>query len=142
MKALISLAAVAAVAATLSGCNTVAGMGKDVSAGGQGVTNAAYSVKHEYRQWRHRHDSDYEAARTACAGTTSGERDACYDRVRADYRTRMAEARTRYNREQMRAENDVDRQWDTYERARDTCYELRGAEEDRCIADVRSKRPQ
>ena len=141
MKAMISLAAVA-FAATLSGCNTVSGVGKDVAATGQGVSNVAYNVRSEWREWRHRHDSEYETARSACAGGTEDQREACRDRIRSDYRTRMAEARTRYKREQMRAENDRDRQWDTYEKARDTCYELRGAEEDRCIADMRSKRPQ
>ena len=142
MKALISLAAVAAIAATLSGCNTVAGMGRDVSATGQGVSNAAYNVRSEYREWRHRHDSEYEAARSACAGGTEDQREACRDRIRADYRTRMAEGRGRYNRDAMRAENDRDRQWDLYEKARDTCYQLKGAEEDRCIADMRANRPQ
>lgn len=142
MKALITLAAVSAFAATLSGCNTVAGMGRDVSATGQGVTNASYNVRSEWREWRHRHDSEYEAARSACSGGTEDQREACRERVRADYRTKMAEARTRYHRDQMRAENDRDRQWDAYEQARDTCYALRGAEEDRCIADMRSKRPQ
>ena len=142
MKALISMAAVAAIAVTLSGCNTMAGMGRDVSATGQGVSNAAYNVRSEWREWRGRHDTEYETARSACAGGTEAQRDACRDRIRADYRTRMAEARTNYKRDQMRAENDRDRQWDAYENARDTCYELKGAEEDRCIADMRSKRPQ
>lgn len=142
MKALISLAAVAAIAATLSGCNTVAGMGRDVSATGQGVSNVAYNVRSEWREWRGRHDSEYETARTACAGGSEDQREACRDRIRSDYRSKMAEARTRYKRDQMRAENDRDMQWDSYEKARDTCYSLRGAEEDRCIADMRSKRPQ
>ena len=142
MKALITMAAAAAFAATLSGCNTTAGMGRDVSATGQGISNAAYNVRSEWREWRGRHDTEYETTRSACAGGTEDQREACRDRVRADYRTKMAEARTRHNRDQMRAENDRDRQWDSYEKARDTCYELRGAEEDRCIADMRSKRPQ
>ena len=142
MKALMSLAAIAALATTLSGCNTVAGMGRDVSAGGQAVSNTAYNVRSEWREWRHRHDNEYVTARSACAGGTEEQREGCRERVRADYRTKMAEARARMKRAEMRAENDRDRSWDTYEAARDTCYTLRGAEEDRCIADVSSKRPQ
>lgn len=30
----------------LAGCNTIAGVGQDVKAGGQAVTNAAEDVKH------------------------------------------------------------------------------------------------
>lgn len=30
----------------LTACNTIAGMGQDVRAGGQAVTNAAHSVQH------------------------------------------------------------------------------------------------
>ena len=142
MKALISLAAVAALGVTLSGCNTVAGLGRDTAAAGQSVSNAAYNVRSEWREWRHRHDSEYEATRSACAGGTEDLREACRERVRADYRTKMAEARARHKRAEMRAENDRDRAWDKYETARDTCYTLKGAEEDRCIADVRSNRPQ
>ena len=89
MKALITLAAAAAFAATLSGCNTMAGMGRDVSATGQGVSNVAYNVRSEWREWRHRHDTEYETARSACAGGTEDQREACRDRVRADYRTKM-----------------------------------------------------
>ena len=142
MKTLISMAAAAAIAVTISGCNTMAGVGKDVSATGQGVTNASYKVRDDWRAWRHRHDTDYETARAACSGGTEADREACRDRIRADYRHKMAEARAQYKRAEMRAENDRDRAWDSYERARDTCYELKGAEEDRCIADVRGKRPQ
>ena len=142
MKALISLAAVAALGITMSGCNTVAGLGRDTAAAGQGVSNAAYNVRSDWREWRHRHDSEYETARSACAGGTEDQREACRDRIRADYRTKMTEARTRYKRAEMRAENDRDRSWDAYEVARDTCYNLRGAEEERCMSDVRSKRPQ
>ena len=142
MKALISLAAIAALGATISGCNTVAGMGRDVSASGQAVSNTAYNVRSEWREWRHRHDTEYVTARSACAGGTEDQREACRDRVRADYRAKMAEARNRYHRAEMRAENDRDRAWDAYENARDTCYTLRGAEEDRCLADVSSRLPQ
>ena len=142
MKALMSLAAIAALATTLSGCNTVAGMGRDVSAGGQAVSNTANNVRSEWREWRHRHDNEYVTARSGCTGGTEDLREACRERVRADYRTKMAEARARMKRAEMRAESDRDRSWDAYEAARDTCYSLRGAEEDRCIADVSAKRPQ
>ena len=141
MKALISLAAVAALGLTVSGCNTVAGMGRDVSASGQAVSNTAYNVRSEWRQWRHRHDSEYEAARSACAGGTEDQREACRERVRADYRTKMAEARNRYHRAEMRAETERDRLEDQYESARDACYALRGSDEDRCLTDVNSRYP-
>ena len=141
MKALISLAAVAALAASISGCNTVSGLGRDVSAGGQAVSNTANNVRSEWREWRHRHDSEYETARSACAGGSEEQREACRERVRADYRTKMAEARNRYHRAEMRSESERDRMEDAYESARDSCYALRGGDEDRCLTDVRTRYP-
>lgn len=45
MRALIVLAA-AAAALWVSGCNTVAGMGRDVSAAGRAVSSTAEDAKH------------------------------------------------------------------------------------------------
>lgn len=45
MRALIVLAA-AAAALWVSGCNTVAGMGRDVSAAGRAVSTTAEDAKH------------------------------------------------------------------------------------------------
>jgi len=45
MRKMIVLAAVAA-ALMVASCNTMAGMGKDVSAAGQAVTKTADDVKH------------------------------------------------------------------------------------------------
>ncbi|WP_322043203.1 entericidin A/B family lipoprotein [Paraburkholderia sp. J67] len=45
MKRLIALLLVAASAAALAACNTVAGAGQDVSAGGHAITNTAEQAK-------------------------------------------------------------------------------------------------
>ncbi|HEY4803595.1 MAG TPA: entericidin A/B family lipoprotein [Paraburkholderia sp.] len=45
MKRLIALFLVAASMAALSACNTMAGAGEDVSAGGHALTNAAEKAK-------------------------------------------------------------------------------------------------
>jgi len=45
MRKLIVLAA-AAAALLVAGCNTVAGVGKDVQAAGKAVTNTANDVRH------------------------------------------------------------------------------------------------
>lgn len=43
--AVLSVVLLGGMLAALGGCNTVAGMGQDVSAAGQGVTKAADKVK-------------------------------------------------------------------------------------------------
>jgi predicted small secreted protein len=45
MKTLLSIVLLAATLMGLSACNTVAGMGKDLKAGGQAITNAAEQAK-------------------------------------------------------------------------------------------------
>ncbi|NIE63998.1 MULTISPECIES: entericidin A/B family lipoprotein [Burkholderiaceae] len=45
MKRLIALLLVAASAAGLAACNTVAGAGQDMSAGGHAITNSAEQAK-------------------------------------------------------------------------------------------------
>jgi hypothetical protein len=39
----------------------------------------------------------------------------------------------------MRSESEEDRMEDAYEAARDKCGALRGADEDRCVADARAR---
>jgi predicted small secreted protein len=45
MKSLLSALLLAATLLSLSACNTVAGMGKDLKAGGQAISNAADQAK-------------------------------------------------------------------------------------------------
>jgi predicted small secreted protein len=45
MKPLLSVLLLVATLLSLSACNTVAGMGKDLKAGGQAITNAAEQAK-------------------------------------------------------------------------------------------------
>lgn len=45
MKKLLLVAATAAI--VLTGCNTIKGFGKDVSKGGQAVSNTAEKVEHK-----------------------------------------------------------------------------------------------
>ena len=42
----IAMLCVAAAALTLAGCNTIAGVGRDVSAAGSAVTSTANDVRH------------------------------------------------------------------------------------------------
>jgi hypothetical protein len=51
----------------------------------------------------------------------------------------MNQARTTYHRTEMRSESEQDRMENAYEAARDKCGALRGADEDRCVADARAK---
>ena len=139
MKTLISMAVAAAFGLTLSGCNTIAGAGKDVARGGEKVQDASMKVRADWREWRDRHFRDYDSARAGCTTGTDAERDACRDRVRGEYRSRWDEARTRYHRGEMRSATDQERAEDAYESARYACYQLRGADEDRCLADARAK---
>ncbi|WP_296660874.1 entericidin A/B family lipoprotein [Paraburkholderia sp.] len=45
MKRLIALMLIAASAGTIAACNTVAGAGQDLSAGGHAITNSAEMAK-------------------------------------------------------------------------------------------------
>src|SRR5512144_1141227 len=98
MKTLISLAVAAAFGISLSGCNTIQGAGRDVARAGEKVQDASVHVRADWRAWRDRHFRDYDDARAGCARMTGPERDACYDRLRTDYRGRWDEARTRFHR--------------------------------------------
>jgi len=139
MKTLISLAVAAAFGVTLAGCNTIAGAGKDVARGGEKIQDASLKVRADWRAWRDRHFHDYDEARARCTTGTDAERDACRDRLRAEYRGHWDEARARYHRSDIRSTTDAERAEDAYEAARYACYQLRGADEDRCLADARSK---
>ncbi len=133
---MVMVCAIGAVA--LSGCNTMAGAGKDIASGGQAIENASVKARHEWREATNRNEREYDAARKACAGTTGSDHDACMDRARADYSARMKEARAAHHRDEMRAETEHDRMEDRYDAARQKCESLRGADEDRCIADARA----
>ena len=139
MKTLISLAVAAAFGITLSGCNTIAGAGRDVERGGQKIQDASVKTRVEWREWRARHDHDYDAARAACSSGSPADRDACRERARAEYRARLDEGRTQYRRAEFRPMTDRERMEAAYEAARDSCYTLRGADEDRCLAEARAK---
>jgi entericidin B len=45
LRILASLSLIVAVVAAIAGCNTVAGVGKDMKAGGQAIENAADKSK-------------------------------------------------------------------------------------------------
>ena len=139
MKTLISLVVAAAFGVTLSGCNTISGAGKDVARGGEKIQDASLKVRADWREWRASHERDYDGARSRCTTGTDAERDACRDRVRAEYRARADEASAKYKRSEFRSQTEQERMEDAYDRARYSCYTLRGADEDRCIADARAK---
>ena len=67
------------------------------------------------------------------------QREECREKARAGYSARMNQARTTYHRTEMRSESEQERMEDGYEAARDKCGALRGADEDRCVADARAK---
>ena len=139
MKTVISLIAAGAFGLSLSACNTISGAGKDVAAGGQKIQDASAKVRGEWRDWRARHDSDYDTTRTTCMSGGEAQREACREKARADFRARLDEARMKYRRAEMRSESEQERMEDAYEAARDACYPLRGADEDRCLVDARAK---
>lgn len=128
-----------AFALSVTGCNTIAGAGKDIERGGEKIQDAARKVRNDWRNARERNEREYEVARTACTTGTDAQRDVCRDRARADYSARMNEARSTYRRNEMRSESEEDRMEDAYEAARDKCAALRGADEDRCVADARTR---
>lgn len=132
-----SLAAVCAI--SLAGCNTIAGAGRDIERGGEKVQDAAQKVRSDWRNARDRNDQQYETARASCGTGSEAQRDACRDRARADYNARMSESRAAYRRNELRNESEEDRREEAYEAAREKCNAFRGAEEDRCVADARSR---
>ena len=141
MKKWTMLAIAAACAVTLSGCNTFAGAGKDIERGGEKIQDASQRVKMNWREWREareRTDGDYEMARKNCGGMPEDQREACRERGRVAYNTRMNEARGAYRRNEMRFETEEERREEAYEMARNKCDAMRGAAEDRCVADARA----
>ena len=136
MKAMIAILA-AALAVSLTGCNTVQGAGKDIERGGQKITDTAYKVRSDWRAARDRNEREYETARAACTTGTDAQRDACRERARNAYFARQNEARTTYHRNELHAQSEEDRREEAYEAARDRCDALRGPDEDRCIAAAR-----
>jgi hypothetical protein len=61
------------------------------------------------------------------------------DRAHAHHRAQMSEARRMHPRSSMRTESEEDRMEDAYDAARERCEPLRGADEDRCMADARAR---
>lgn len=129
----------AACALALGGCYTMEGMGTDVARGGQKIQDASHKVRQEWREARDRHDREYDASRRTCSGLAGADRDACMDRAHAHHRAQMSEARRTYPRSGMRSESEEDRMEDAYDAARERCEPLRGADEDRCMADARAR---
>jgi predicted small secreted protein len=127
----------AACGLALAGCNTMEGMGTDISRGGQKIQDAARHVRQDWRQASVRNEHEYEAARAHCAGLSGADHDACMDQARARYNAEMSAARKEYPRTSMRAESEEDRLEDAYDAAVDRCESLRGPAEDQCIADAR-----
>ena len=138
MKTLIAVLA-AVFAVSLTGCNTMAGAGKDIARGGEKIEDAAYKVRGDWRAARDRHEREYETARATCTTGTDAQREVCRDRARAAYVARMNEARATYHRKELRAQSEEDRREEAYELARDRCDALRGADEDRCVAEARRR---
>lgn len=140
MRTLIASMTLSAFALALAGCNTVAGAGKDIERGGEKIQDASAKVRADWRAARDRNERDYDAARARCAAQpTQPERDACRDRARTEYVAHMNDARTTYKRNEMHSASDEDRREEAYETARARCDALRGADEDRCVADARSR---
>jgi predicted small secreted protein len=128
-----------ACALALAGCNTMEGMGTDISKGGQEIQGASRKVRQEWREASDRNDREFEAARTSCAGMSGADRDACVERAHARYSAAMGEARQTYPRSSRSAESDEDRVEDLYDTARERCEALRGDSEERCLADARAR---
>src|SRR5436190_19020723 len=139
MKQWIAPIVAASFALSMAGCNTMIGAGKDIERGGERIQDASIKVRADWHNARERHEQSYDAALAACRSGTESQRDACRDRARADYTSRLDADRSTYHRNEMRSQSDEDRMEDAYEEARDECNALRGDAEDRCIADARSR---
>jgi predicted small secreted protein len=139
MKKWIAPIVAASFALSIAGCNTMIGAGKDIERGGEKIQDASIKARSDWRTARDRHEQSYDAALAACRSGTESQRDACRDRARADYTTRLDAERTTYRRKEMRSQSEQERMEDAYEEARDRCNALRGDAEDRCVADARSK---
>ncbi|HET9729116.1 MAG TPA: entericidin A/B family lipoprotein [Acidimicrobiia bacterium] len=128
-----------ACALGLAGCNTMEGLGTDISKGGQKIESTAENVRHDWRQASERNERAYDQARAQCAGLSGADRDACIDRAHDHYVATMNEARRDYPRGSMAAESQEERREDAYDAARERCESMRGNAEDRCIADARTR---
>ena len=136
MKTWILTMFAGAFALSLTSCNTIEGAGKDIERGGEKIQDAARKVRNDWHDARERSEREYEMARTNCGNMSEAQRDACRDRARVEYNARMDQARANYRRNEMRSESEEDRREDAYEAARAKCDALRGAAEDRCVADA------
>lgn len=66
MRAIFATALVLTAAVVLSGCNTVSGMGEDLSAAGQGIDQTSESTQDEMtgdKRTQEQRDSDYQSGR-------------------------------------------------------------------------------
>jgi predicted small secreted protein len=138
MKTLIGCLA-AACAIALAGCNTMAGMGRDIERGGEKIQDASAKARADWRAARDRHERDYDNARTGCNSGTDAQRESCRERARAAYIARIHQSRDTYVRSGVRPESEEDRREEAYEIAREKCEAFHGVEEDRCIDDVRAR---
>ena len=129
----------AACALGLAGCNTMEGLGTDISKGGQKIQSSAENVRHDWHAASVRNEREYDEARASCAGLSGTENAACMDRARERYASEMNEARSKYPRSSMAAESQQERNEDAYDAARGRCESLRGSAEDQCIADARAR---
>ena len=135
-----SIAAVcAACALGLAGCNTMEGLGTDISKGGQKISSTAEHVREQWHAASVRNEREYDRTRSTCAGLGGAEHDACMDRAHARYTAEMDSARNEYPRGSMAAQSEADRMEDAYDAARARCESLHGSAEDRCIADARAR---
>ena len=129
----------AACALGLAGCNTMEGLGTDISKGGQKIQSTAENVRHNWHQASVRNEREYDQARATCAGLSGIDHDVCMDRARERYTTSMNEARREYPQTSMATESQEDRMEDAFDAARSGCESLRGAAFDQCIADARAR---
>jgi predicted small secreted protein len=129
----------AAATLAVAGCNTMEGVGTDISKGGEGIQSASRKVRQEWREARDRNNREFETARASCTSMSGGDRDACIERAHARYSTDMSDARKQYPRQNRLAESDEDRAEDLYDTARERCEALRGDAEERCLAEARSR---
>jgi predicted small secreted protein len=124
--------------ALLSGCNTIAGAGKDIERGGEKVQEAAQKARITLHDAMERAEREFRSARSRCAAGAQSEREACRARARADYNARTSEARATYQRERARVNAEEDRMAEAYASAHQQCYAT-GSEEDRCIAEAQTR---
>jgi predicted small secreted protein len=129
----------AACALGLAGCNTMEGLGTDISKGGQKIQSTAENVRHDCHQASVRNEREYDQARATCAGLSGTDHDVCMDRARERYTTSMNDARREYPRTSMATESQEDRMEDAFDAARSGCESLRGTAFDQCIADARAR---